>query len=163
MSSSRFGLALLIVLMACARGAQAQGFGVTGGVHANPDQFYGGGLYEFAPLTDHVTLRPGGELGVGNGATLLAANVDFIYALTVWSRSPWRPYLGGGPSINHYRFALYSQTEPGATAVAGLRRAPWLTELRVGFFDSPTMTINVGYSLRKSPPRRPARPRRASR
>lgn len=154
------GLALLIVIVVDARGVYAQGFGVTGGVHANPDQFHGGGLYEFAPLTDRLTLRPSGELGVGNRATLVAANVDVIYALPVWSRGPWRPYLGGGPSINHYRLELYSETEPGATAIAGLRRAAWLTELRVGFFDSPTLSVNVGYSFTKPTARSRGRTRR---
>lgn len=147
MSVRRFVLGSVVVLMMYASDAQAQGFGVTGGAQANPDQFYVGGLYEFGPLTERVTLRPGGGIGMGDGASLFAGNIDLTYAVPVWRRSPWRPYVGGGPAINHYRLELYSETEPGATAIAGLRHAAWFTELRVGFFDSPRMTMGVGYSF----------------
>jgi hypothetical protein len=140
------GTAILLLLVTTAD-LEAQGFGVTAGAHANPDQFYGAGLYEFAPLTDRMTFRPTAEIGIGNGATLLAANGDFLYALPFWRRSSWRPYIGGGPALNYYRLELYSELEPGATVLAGLRHAPWFTELRVGFFDSPTMTLGVGYSF----------------
>ncbi len=137
---------LAAALLAGASDVRAQGLGALGGAHVNPDQFHGAVLYELAPLGERLRLRPSGGVGVGNNATLVTGNFDVIYEFKPRRRSPWTPYAGGGPGINHYRLELYNETEMGVTALAGLAHANgWFSELRVGFFDSPAMTAAVGY------------------
>lgn len=154
--------AVIVTWLAGAGVGAAQGIGVTGGAHVNPDQIQGGALYDFEPLAERLRLRPAATVGLGNGATLLALNADIVYDLAAFRRSPWRPYVGGGPAINHYRLELYSQTEAGITALGGFRHANgWFSELRLGFIDGPDVTAAVGYSF-GARQRRPPAARRSS-
>ena len=139
----------------------AQGFAVRGGMNVNPDQFYGGGQYEIGPVVDHVWLQPNADLGVGDGATLIAGNFDVVYRKPLQRRGIWTAYAGGGPAINRYRLDAYSTTVTGAGIVAGLMHANRMfMDARVGFFDSPRLRVGVGYAFRpavKSAPRTPRR------
>lgn len=159
MTTGRHAAVLFAVwLLAGASEVRGQGFGVMGGAHVNPDQLQGAVLYEFAPLGDRLRLRPSGGVGVGNDATLVTGNFDVIYQFKPRRRSPWMPYAGGGPAINHYRLELYNETEMGVTAVAGLAHASrWFSELRVGFFDSPAVTAAAGYWFGRKPETRDSR------
>lgn len=138
-------LTMACLLLAAAR-VDAQGWAARAGANVNPDQVFLGAAYEIGPLADRVWLEPGGAIGFGNDATLLAANGDIVYRLWRPRRGPWRLDVGGGPAINHYRLATYSQTEAGVTALASLRHARgWSTDVRVGFLDSPDLQLGVGY------------------
>ncbi len=146
-TGKRLALLVTLALIAGTSDLRAQGFAIVGGAHINPDQVQGAVLYEFAPLSARLRLRPAGGIGVGNDATLVSGNFDVIYEFKRGRRSPWLFYAGGGPAINHYRLELYTQTEAGATALGGLAHGRWFSECRVGFFESPAFTAGVGYRL----------------
>lgn len=151
----------VLALPAGAGTARAQGFGVSGGAHVNPDQLQAGALYEFPTTNERLRFRPSVSIGLGNDATLVAGNADVLYDLNLWRRSAWQPYVGGGPAINHYRLELYNETEAGMTALAGLQHAGgWWSEVRLGFFESPRVTATLGYSFGTRQTRSRARPRR---
>ena len=91
-------LSVTVVLIAvfCPSSAHAQqGFGVRGGVSAEPEQFYFGGHGTFGPVVEKLWFRPNLEVGVGNGVTLVALNAEFTYWVPL-RKNPWNVYLGGG-------------------------------------------------------------------
>ena len=157
----RVAACIAVTILTTVSPAFAQGYGVRGGVNVNPDQFYGGAQYEVAPVFENVWLTPSVDAGFGNDATLIAINMDFLYRRPVGRRSPWTAHLGGGPTLNHYRLPLYSQTETGLNAVAALAHTSgWFTEVRLGFLDSPEVRFGVGYRItRPARPTRTAKPR----
>jgi len=121
--------------------------GVRAGVSANPDQFYFGGHVETSPVVDRLRFRPNLELGVGDDATLLAFNFEFIYPFA--SRQPWHVYAGAGPSLNWLRVNGFSDTGGGFNVLFGLESSKGLFfEAKIGTFDSPDLKFGVGYTFR---------------
>jgi hypothetical protein len=145
------------VLFALAAPAYAQPHvGVRAGVSADPDQFYFGAHVESDPLLENLTFRPNVEVGLGDGATLLAFNIEFAYWIPI-TNQPWRFYLGGGPSANLYSFDDGGRgngdgdTEFGGgfNILVGLQHTRGLfTEVKVGAIDSPSIKFAVGFAFR---------------
>lgn len=161
-SSVRLALCTVAFVLGAAASAHAQGWGVNGGLTINPDQVAFGASYEFGPITDRVWLQPNGAIGIGSDTTTLAANFDVLYRLWQQRRSPWRFDVGGGPALNHYSVADQGTTEAGFTLVGALvHESGWITELRLGFFDSPDLRFGLGYRFggnqTRSTARRPGR------
>ena len=139
--------ALAGAFVAMSANVNAQGWAVRGGANVNPDQMYVGGAYELVQLGDDLWFTPSADVGFGDGVRLFAGNLDLMYRLWKPRRGPWHLDVGGGPTINHYRFGGYSETEAGVNAVAALKHARgWSTEFRVGFMDSPEFRFGVGYA-----------------
>ncbi len=149
-----WALPALLCLTVGAASASAQAHaGVRAGVSAGPDQFFFGGHIESRPLTGRLTFRPNVEVGVGDGLTVLAINLEFIHSVP-WPRHPWRLYFGAGPAA-----LIYSEHDgrrggdDGAggglnVVVGGQHRDGLLVELKVGLVDSPELKITVGYAFR---------------
>jgi hypothetical protein len=156
-------LTAMVFLLIAGDVVYAQGYGLRAGVNINPDQSSVGAQYELGPITNAIWLQPNLDLGFGNSTTLFATNLDVVYRRPVGRRTPWVGYLGGGPAINFYKFAAYSQTEPGVNVLGGLSHSNGLfTEIRVGFAESPQFRFGVGYAFRpktgartRPPARRP--------
>lgn len=75
--------------------------GVQGGIGLDPELIDVGVHAMIGPVfRPAVTFRPGLELGIGEITTLLAVNLDVLYA---FSRSRgdtgWSPYVGAGPTF----------------------------------------------------------------
>lgn len=146
---------LLGVLLASPAFAQAHA-GVRAGVSGDPTQFFFGGHIETSPLLEHLTFRPNAELGVGHGATLLAFNFEFAYAIPI-RRQPWHAYVGAGPAL-----VIASGPKPvnrfgddssdvggGFNILVGVQHKKGLfTELKVGAMDSPSVKFAVGYAFK---------------
>ena len=130
-----------------------------GGANVNPDQLYVGGSYELGPFGERLWFQPSGDLGFGDGAKLIAANLDLVYRVWESRRGPWRFEAGGGPTVNHYRLQTYSQTDLGVNALAALVHARgWASEFRVGFLDNPEFRVGISYRWRQgTSPRTPRR------
>ena len=144
-------VAMVMVLMgfaAVAQPANAQTrTGVRAGVSANPDQFYFGGHVETPPVVDRLRFRPNVEVGVGNDATLLAFNFEFVYPFA--SRQPWHVYAGAGPALNWFRVNSHSDAGGGFNVLFGLENNKGLFfEAKVGTFDSPDLKFGVGYTFK---------------
>ena len=157
----RLALAVVGLLLYANVPADAQGFAVRGGLNVNPDQFYGGGQYEFGPLGERVWLQPNVEVGWGNDATLVAMNFDLTYRKPLQRNGIWTGYIGGGPAINWYRLDVYNTMEMGMSAVAGLIHSNGVfTDFKVGFFESPQFRVGIGYAFRPDTRAKPRVPRR---
>jgi hypothetical protein len=147
---------LAVCCTAWASGAAAQShFGLRTGVSGDPGQFVFGGHVETRPLLTHLTFRPNVELGVGNGGSLVAFNLEFAYWFDPGQR-PWRVYVGAGPAAVIRHFDSSNATGPGNTDVGGgfnflvgMQHAGGLfVELKVGAIDSPAVRFTVGYAFR---------------
>jgi hypothetical protein len=129
-------------------------YGVRAGVSAEPEQFFFGGHFETRPLLERLTFKPSVEIGVGDGATLVALNLEFAYRIPI-EQQPFALYIGAGPAANIY--SLNGDT-PGAGGdgvhggfnfFVGLQHDKGLSiELKVGAVDSPSLKFMVGYSFK---------------
>lgn len=127
--------------------ASAQTFGVRAGASVDPDQFVFGGHFESKPLVDRLRFRPNVEVGVGDGATLLAFNFEFAYHFP--SRQPWSVYAGGGPALNLLFSEGEDHTGGGFNLLLGIQhRRGLFGEVKVGTIDSADFKITVGYVFR---------------
>ena len=149
----RRALALAALIIALGVPAYAQSsVGIRAGVSADPDQFFFGGHIESKPLIRHLTFRPNVEVGVGDGLTLIAFNLEFVYHVDVRGR-PWWVYLGGGPAA--IIATHHGGRDDGADAGGGFNilvgiqhRRGLFAELKVGAIDSPDLKFTVGYVFR---------------
>lgn len=127
--------------------AAAQTTGVRAGVSLDPDQFYFGGHVETAPLVDRVHFRPNIEVGIGDGATLIALNFEFAYVFP--ARQAWRLYVGAGPALNIIDTDRDTEAEGGFNILLGaMHRDGLFVEFKVGALDSPGLKFGVGYTFR---------------
>ena len=133
--------------------ADEHGFGLRGGVSADPDQFVIGMHYDTGPMVDRLTFRPNAELGLGDNLTLVALNFDVAYWIPLKGQ-PWRFYVGGGPAMNIYVFdddrpgRDDTDVEPGFNVLFGVAHTKgFFCEMRVGAIDSPDFKAMVGYSF----------------
>ena len=135
-------------LVLCATPSFAQSHvGIRAGVSGDPDQFFFGGHIETSPLMRHVTFRPNVEVGIGDGLTLVALNLEFVYSIPL-DRHPWRVYLGGGPAANIYSNGD-TDVEPGFNFLVGAQHNRGLfVEFKIGAIDSPDVKFTVGYAFR---------------
>lgn len=159
----RFTLALAAsMLMAYPHSAHAQAFALRTGANINPDQIFVGAQYELGPVVNNVWFLPSGDIGFGNGAKLIAVNLDVVNRWNVGRVPVWSIYAGGGPALNHYRLPGYSESELGLNLLGGARHASGLfAEFRVGFLDSPAYRFGAGYAFGQSRPKaRRSSPRR---
>jgi hypothetical protein len=141
-------VALGAVLIATPAFAQ-DGPGMRAGLSADPDQFFIGAHYVTQPVTGMLRLQPNVEAGFGNDLTTVAFNADA--ALWVKISPDWHLYVVGGPSMNVYNYSLRDKkdVQAGLNAIAGIRRRGGLfLELKVGAFNSPSVKLLVGYTIR---------------
>ncbi len=162
MKTRHFCLVLLVAGMAAgtALGQElgVRSYGLRGGINMNPDQFNFGAHVDAGRLASRVRLQPSFELGLGNGVTLLATNVDAHYLFTA---GRFRPYAGGGLGINFIDVTSGIgrsgglNIEPVLNLVGGLEwGAPrpgsqafrrYLLEVRVGMGDTPELKLVAGF------------------
>jgi len=129
--------------------ARAQSVAVRAGFVQSPVQLYGGLQFETPPLRRRVSLRPGVDIGSGQGAETFTGNLDVIIRLGSY-QEPLRFYFGGGPSINAYRFHnTYLRewsAEAGGNVIIGLEHERRVfVEATIGFSGSPGSKLSVGY------------------
>jgi hypothetical protein len=148
----RLAAAFLAVVCAAAPVRAQSHAGVRAGVSGDPDQFFFGGHVETRPLIEHLTFRPNVEVGLGDGLTLVAVNIEFAYWVPL-DRRAWDLYVGGGPA------AIITSIEAGNgrdghvgggfNILVGLQHRQGLfTELKVGLMESPELKLTVGYTFR---------------
>ena len=103
--------------------AAAQGLGVRAGASVDPDQFYFGGHAETAPLVDQLHFRPNLEIGLGNGVTVVAVNVEFTYEFL--PSETWNLYAGGGPALHIIDTEDATHSEGGFNLLFGIAHEGW--------------------------------------
>ncbi len=160
------GLALVVACVvagAGARAAAAQGsvsalaIGPRVGLGINPDQLVIGGHMAFGGFHPDWTLSPIVEIGFGDHETDVSIDLDAYYHMHLQD-SDWRPYFGGGLSINNANvdvpppFEHQSSTDAGINLVAGTSipvspSAPMFAELRLGVGDIPDLHLMAGWNF----------------
>ena len=141
-------LGTILLALVVASPAAAQDVGGRAGVSGDPDQFYFGVHAEAGPVADVVMFRPNMEVGVGNGVTLVAFNLEFVYRVPL-KDSPWRLLAGGGPALNIARAHGNTDSGGGLNVLLGLEHRDGLFfEFKVGAVDSPNVKFAVGYTIR---------------
>lgn len=144
--------ALAVLAVAGGRAEAQQGFGFRGGGTIDPDQGFFGMHYFSQKIGGGPRAHLGADAGFGDGATLAAFHVDFAGWFELNPR--WQLYLGGGPTVNVYRFDVggpedsETWTRAGLESIVGIaHESGFLAELRVGTGDSPNLRLVVGYTL----------------
>ena len=151
-TQTRVTAAILGVLCAAAPAHAQSHAGVRAGISGDPGQFFFGGHVETRPLLEHLTFRPNVEIGLGDGLTLVAVNLEFAYWVPL-DRRAWRLYLGAGPAAIitsvDTRNGRDGHVGGGFNLLVGLQHREGLfTELKVGMMDSPELKLTIGYSFR---------------
>lgn len=140
-------LAVLSMLVATPATAQPPSAGVRVGASVDPDQFYFGGHVETRPLVDRIHFRPNAEIGIGDGATLVALNFELAYKFP--SNRPWNAYAFAGPALNIVNVRDDTGSAGGFTLGIGLEHREGLFgEIKVGTIDSPDFKIGIGFRFR---------------
>lgn len=137
-------------LLATGSAHAQKGFGLRAGASGDPDQFYFGAHVDVGEVVERLWFRPNAEVGVGRGLTLFSLNGEFVYDIPVKSRR-WVPYAGGGPAflIGTINTPLGRVTDTGGgfNFVGGIRqRKGFMTELKLGAFDSPDFKLGIGWT-----------------
>jgi hypothetical protein len=133
-------------LLCLAAPAAAQ-IGVRAGVSADPDQFYFGAHYQTRPLVEQLSFRPNAEIGLGDDATVVALNFEFVYHFP--TGRDWELYAGGGPALNLIEFNDDTDAEGGFNVLFGVEHTEGLlVEFKVGALDSPELKVGVGWTFR---------------
>jgi len=119
----------------------------------NLDQLHFGGQAWIADLfTNTIVVLPSLELGVGDGATILAVNGDVVYEFTEFAQAPWSFYAGAGLALNRYEVDEFDDTEFGLNLLGGATRALGggkvaFGEFRLGLEDSPDIKLTFGLNV----------------
>ena len=129
------------------------------GFSSSPDQFVIGGQMDFREFTPGLGISPNVEFGFGDDLMWTAVNADLRHKFVVQGAS-WRPYLGGGLSVNFWNWSSpfagvpdESGTEMGANLVFGAMvpthsGSRFFTEARIGIGDIPDLKIMAGWNFR---------------
>jgi hypothetical protein len=150
----RFLWTLTFLTAAAAPGYAQTHAGVRAGVSGDPNQFIFGGHVETKEIAERLTFRPNVEIGLGDGLTVVALNIEFAYWLPTRTE-PWRVYVGGGPAANIVHLngvgGLSGSTSTGGgfnVLLGAQHKGGLFTELKLGVADSPGVKFTVGYQLR---------------
>jgi hypothetical protein len=126
------------------------------GVSSSPDQFVIGGQLDFREIAPGLSFSPNLEFGMGDNVTWTAVNGDLKHHFVVQGAT-WRPYLGGGLSVNFWNYSSgfgdASGTEAGANLIFGAvvptrSGSRFFTEARVGIGDIPDLKLMAGWNFR---------------
>lgn len=141
-------LALLLSLTPATAQAQTR-FGLRGGVTVDPDQGHFGFHIKTPEFTRGVRFQPSFELGIGDGRTIGAANLDLVH---VFRADGVQPFVGGGLILALYdnddRGRGSSDLEAGVGIAGGIEwGGRFMVEARAGFGDVPEIKLTFGIDL----------------
>lgn len=152
-------VSLVLGLMpAASHAASMTSYGFRAGVSITPDQLVLGGQLGITDVAPHLTLVPNLELGIGDGHTVIAMNVDMQYHFAIQG-TDWAPYGGLGIGINNIQtdlpapFRDQSDTEIGLNIILGTdvpagQGNAFFAEARIGVGDIPELKLVGGMNFR---------------
>ncbi len=128
------------------------------GLSSNPDQFVAGGQLDFREIAPGLGISPNVEFGFGDDFTWTAVNADLKHHFVVQGAT-WRPYMGGGLSVNFWNYNTpvgssgQSGSEVGANLIFGAAvpthsGSRFFTEARLGLGDIPDLKVMAGWNFR---------------
>jgi hypothetical protein len=150
-------LVALVPVSALAATRIANTFGPRIGLSNNPDQVVFGGQLSLGEVAPDLSLSPNVEVGLGDHMSLIALNADLQYHFAVQGSS-WKPYAGGGLSVNWFSFddriGGGSDTQAGVNFLVGAAvptktGSQFFSELRLGAGDIPDLKLMFGWNFMK--------------
>ena len=112
------------------------------GLSLDPDDFIIGLRWNQA-LENNLSLVPSVEAGFGD-ITMIAGNLDLHYNFETSSK--FKPYVGGGATLNWFDTEGDSQTEFGGSILGGMSLTPKIfLEAKFGLGDVPDLKLLVGF------------------
>ncbi len=150
--------AFLLLPAAAWAAVQPNGWGPRVGFSADPDQLVLGGQLEMGEIAPEIDFTPNLELGFGDDATVIAANLDLHYRFQI-SRSQWSPYVGAGLGIAFIEVNLdppfrdKSDTNVGGNLLLGAQvptqaGSRFFAEMKFGLGDVPDWKLLVGWNFK---------------
>ncbi len=156
------GVSPALVAQTAPSAAFATGWGPHLGLTVNPDQFHFGLHLQSGAIGTGISWRPNFDLGIGDGVTVAAVNLEVIRRFPV-SPNDWAPFVGGGigANFNEHDTPRYAgnadglgsnfETGVGFNLIAGFERnlggESIFAEARLGLIDAPGLKITVGWTM----------------
>lgn len=151
---------LLLLLGAGSVSAQQRGLGFRGwgprlGLTVDPDQVHFGVHADFGDFTQRFRFQPNIEMGVGDGYTTAAFNLEGSYRFrNQWD--VWSPYVGGGLGVMYWDRnddfppPRGSNAESAVSILVGIEkpiseRDRVFFETKVGLVDAPDLRLTLGW------------------
>jgi hypothetical protein len=101
------------------RGHSGLGFGLRGGIGLDPDQIVVGAQFSLGRALQIFRLVPSVDVGLGENATTIAFNADFLLRLII-ENSSFGFYAGAGPTAVYNDLRIIdNRWEIGVNLVAG--------------------------------------------
>lgn len=116
-------------------------------------QFHFGVHYLAGEFMPNIEFTPNVEIGVGDGATVVAVQADVAYQFTELVQRPWGLYGGGCLAFNYVDVSEGgSDTDLGLSLLAGGKYnfssgRQGMLEVRVGIMDSPSFKVTAGTTI----------------
>jgi hypothetical protein len=155
-------IASLILAIATTATAGPFAIGPRAGLSFNPDQFFVGGHANLPDMIPIIDFKPSLEVGFGDNIKLFGFNLEATYDLTGLVVEGFQGYVGGGPSLNIWKWDFdgpmpegidETETEFGLNALIGARKNLGPTqsmffEFKLGLTDkSPDMKLVAGFTF----------------
>lgn len=137
-------------------GVKWLGWGVRGGLSADPDQVYGGAHANLGEFAKDVRFRPSIELGFGDDQTVVQTLAEVHYVFS--NIQTWQPYVGGGLGLTYVNFDDNqnrnddSDTDLSLCPIAGIEtnideNRKFFFEMKLGLTgNDPDIKFGVGVS-----------------
>ena len=132
-----------------------RGWGPRAGLSLGPDQVVVGAHMDFGYFAEHFRLQPNMEVGIGDGRTFTAANLETSYRFSnTWGS--WSPYAGGGLGLDMVSGEdgpnNNSGADLGASALGGIEKGlsngdRFFMETKIGLADAPDIKFMVGWTF----------------
>lgn len=131
-----------------------RGWGPRAGLSLGPEQAVFGAHVDLGYFSDRFRLQPNVEVGVGNGQTFTAMNLETSYRFTE-SWGVWVPYAGGGLGLDMSGGEVGrhdSGADLGASVLGGIEKGlsngdRFFVESKIGLADAPDIKFLVGWTF----------------
>ncbi len=144
---------VVVLFVALAAPAQAQGVGFTGGATVDPGQAYVGSYIESALIGGHLRLRPGIDGAFGGEVSEALIDFVFLYEIPFAPFSPWFVYQGSGPTVAIARVNNERHASGGFLGIFGIgNKNGFFFEVKVSGGGGPTLRAGIGYTIRRKQP-----------
>ena len=144
---------VVVLFVALAAEAHAQGVGFTGGAAIDPSQGYVGTYVESGQIANHIRVRAGIDGAFGGDVSEALIDFVFLYEIPFAPLSPWYVYQGSGPTVAIARADGQRHASGGFLGIFGIgNKNGFFFEVKVSGGGGPNLRVGVGYTIRRKQP-----------